>query len=206
MASRPYSIHPHGLNYSKDNEGALYPDGTGPEQKRDDSVGPGRTVTYEWTLPASHSPAAEDGTLDVHGDRSGDSLYALLFMVSDENFSWCLDDNIKTFTTAPNTVNKEDEGFMESNKMHAINGFVYRNLPGLTMCKGDKVTWHLSGLGSEMVIHSLYFHGNCFRYRQNRQNSIIVFPHISHTVTIELGSMGMKDSASVNLLNIRSLQ
>lgn len=90
IASRPYSIHPHGLNYSKDNEGeesrawcwnqcmdmdltdvwlcvhvsvssgALYPDGTGPELKRDDAVPSGTTVTYEWTLPEDHSPTAED--------------------------------------------------------------------------------------------------------------------------------------------------
>ncbi len=73
----------------------------------------------------------------------------------------------------------------------AINGFVYRNLPGLTMCKGDKVTWHLSGLGSESDINSLYFEGNRFIYRQNRRDSISVFPHISHTVTMEPDSMGM---------------
>lgn len=41
--------------------GALYPDGTGPELKRDDSVATGTIVTYEWTLPESHSPTAEDG-------------------------------------------------------------------------------------------------------------------------------------------------
>lgn len=40
--------------------GALYPDGTGPELKRDDSVAPGTTVTYEWTLPESHSPTSQD--------------------------------------------------------------------------------------------------------------------------------------------------
>lgn len=40
--------------------------------------------------------------------------------VFDENLSWYLDENIKTFTTAPTTVNKEDEGFMESNKMHGV--------------------------------------------------------------------------------------
>ncbi len=40
--------------------------------------------------------------------------------IFDENLSWYLDDNIRTFTTAPATVNKEDEGFMESNKMHGV--------------------------------------------------------------------------------------
>lgn len=41
--------------------------------------------------------------------------------VFDENLSWYLDDNIRTFTTAPTTVNKEDEGFIESNQMHGAS-------------------------------------------------------------------------------------
>ena len=72
----------------------------------------------------------------------------------------------------------------------ALNGFVYRSLPGLTMCKSDTVSWHLSGLGSELDIHSLYFYGNRFLYRQTRRDSISVFPHISHTVVMEPDSMG----------------
>lgn len=72
----------------------------------------------------------------------------------------------------------------------AINGYMYGNLPGLTMCKGDKVSWHLSGLGSEADIHGLYFEGNRFIYRQTRKDVMNVFPHISHTVTMEPDSMG----------------
>lgn len=40
--------------------GALYPDGTSPDLKRDDAVAPGTTVRYEWTLPESHSPTSDD--------------------------------------------------------------------------------------------------------------------------------------------------
>lgn len=58
------------------------------------------------------------GSLDVHGDKTGDYLYTLMFTVSDENLSWYLDENIKTYCTAPAKVNKDDEGFQESNKMH----------------------------------------------------------------------------------------
>lgn len=36
----------------------------------------------------------------------------------DENESLLLDDNIRMFTTAPHLVDKEDEDFQESNKMH----------------------------------------------------------------------------------------
>uniref|UniRef100_UPI003AAA7087 ceruloplasmin n=1 Tax=Centroberyx gerrardi TaxID=166262 RepID=UPI003AAA7087 len=215
IASRPYSIHPHGLNYSKDNEGALYPDGTGPEQKHDDSVASGRTVTYEWTLPASHSPTAEDGncltrfyhshvsppsdiasglvgplitckrgTLDVHGDRSGDYLYALLFMVSDENFSWYLDDNIRTHITNPANGLKDDEDFIESNKMHGINGFLYGNLPGLSMCQGNKIQWHLIGLGNEVDMHSVHFHGQILTNQNHHTDTVSLFP--ASTATVEM--------------------
>ena len=69
-----------------------------------------------------HNVLSSVGTLDLHGDRSGDYLYALLFMVSDENFSWYLDDNIRTYIRAPAAGLKEDEDFIESNKMHGEGG------------------------------------------------------------------------------------
>ncbi|XP_030228157.1 ceruloplasmin isoform X2 [Gadus morhua] len=221
IASRPYSIHPHGLNYSKDNEGALYPDGTGPDKKHDDSVAPSRLVTYEWTLPASQSPTADDancltrfyhshvsapkdiasglvgplitckrGTLDVHGDRSGDYLYALLFMVSDENESWYLDQNIQVKIPQPARGLKEDEDFIESNKMHGINGFVYGNLPGLSMCQGNKIHWHLFGLGNEVDIHSAHFHGQILTTQNHHTDTVSLFPASSMTAEMTADNPG----------------
>ncbi|XP_069377584.1 ceruloplasmin isoform X2 [Paralichthys olivaceus] len=206
-ASRPYSIHAHGLNYSKGNEGALYPDGTGPELKHDDSVAPGASMTYEWTLSHYHSPTSEDsncltrfyhshvaapkdinsgligpiiicktGTLDLHGDKSGDYLYALLFMVSDENFSWYLDENIKTYITNPARDLKEDEDFIESNKMHGINGLLYGNLPGLSMCQGNKIHWHMFALGNEVDIHSVHFHGQILTTQNHHTDTVSLSP------------------------------
>lgn len=46
--------------------------------------------------------------------------FALLFMVFDENESWYLDENIKMYSANPHLVDKEDEGFLESNKMHGM--------------------------------------------------------------------------------------
>lgn len=40
-------------------------------------------------------------------------------MVSDENFSWYLDENIRTYIPKPDPNLKEDEDFIESNKMHS---------------------------------------------------------------------------------------
>ncbi|KAF3835415.1 hypothetical protein F7725_027973, partial [Dissostichus mawsoni] len=174
IATRPYSIHPHGLNYSKGNEGALYPDGTGPELKRDDSVAPGSIVR----------------TLDLHGDNSGDYLYALLFMVADENFSWYLDENIRTHITSPAKDLKNDEDFIESNKMHGINGFLYGNLPGLTMCQGNKIHWHLIGLGNEVDMHSVHFHGQILTVQNHHTDTVSLFPASSTTVEMVADNPG----------------
>ncbi|XP_047443228.1 ceruloplasmin [Mugil cephalus] len=220
-ASRPYSIHPHGLNYSKGNEGALYPDGTSARLKRDDSVAPGATVIYEWTLPESHSPTSDDGncvtrfyhshvsppkdinsgligplvvckrgTLDVHGDRSRDYMYALLFMVSDENFSWYLDENIRTYITSPARNLKEDEDFIESNKMHGINGYLYGNLPGLSMCQGNKIQWHLMALGNEVDMHSVHFHGQILTTQGHHTDTVSLFPASSAMAEMEADNPG----------------
>ncbi|AWP10607.1 putative ceruloplasmin-like [Scophthalmus maximus] len=220
-ASRPYSIHPHGLNYSKGNEGALYPDGTGPELKRDDSVAPGTWVTYEWTFSEFNSPTSEDsncltrfyhshvaapkdintgligplilckrGTLDVHGDKSGDYLYALLFMVSDENFSWYLDENIRTYVTSPAAKLKEDEDFIESNKMHGINGFLYGNMPGLSMCQGNAIHWHVFALGNEVDMHSVHFHGQILTTENRHTDTISLFPGSSTTAEMVADNPG----------------
>uniref|UniRef100_A0A8C1RI50 Ceruloplasmin n=1 Tax=Cyprinus carpio TaxID=7962 RepID=A0A8C1RI50_CYPCA len=116
------------------------------------------------------------GSLDVHGDKTGDYLYALMFTVSDENLSWYLDENIKTYCTTPAKVNKDDEGFQESNKMHSINGYVYGNLPDLSMCMGNKIHWHLFGMGNEVDIHSAFFHGQILTDKRHHVDTVSLFP------------------------------
>ena len=54
------TMHPHGLEYKKDAEGALYDDGTVGPVKADDKIAPGGTYTYIWTAPERSGPAAMD--------------------------------------------------------------------------------------------------------------------------------------------------
>jgi FtsP/CotA-like multicopper oxidase with cupredoxin domain len=61
-ASRPYSIHPHGVFYTKENEGTPYRDGTSGTGKADDAVAPGATYTYVWEVPERAGPANGDGS------------------------------------------------------------------------------------------------------------------------------------------------
>ncbi len=56
------TMHPHGVEYKKDAEGALYNDGTQGTVKADDLIHPGGTYTYIWTVPERSGPAAMDGS------------------------------------------------------------------------------------------------------------------------------------------------
>jgi FtsP/CotA-like multicopper oxidase with cupredoxin domain len=61
-ASRPYSMHPHGVFYSKSSEGTAYLDGTRGADRLDDSVASGGTYVYTWPVPERAGPADGDGS------------------------------------------------------------------------------------------------------------------------------------------------
>lgn len=60
-ASRAYSVHPHGVFYAKNAEGAPYVDGSADTDHDDDAVAPGATFTYTWLVPERAGPADGDG-------------------------------------------------------------------------------------------------------------------------------------------------
>jgi hephaestin len=59
-ATKPYSVHPHGVFYKKDSEGAGYEDGTSGSDKADDAVPPGKTHVYTWEVPERAGPGPND--------------------------------------------------------------------------------------------------------------------------------------------------
>jgi FtsP/CotA-like multicopper oxidase with cupredoxin domain len=59
-ASRPYSMHPHGVFYDKDSEGAPYNDGVPVAEKPGASVPPGKTHIYTWPVPERAGPGPND--------------------------------------------------------------------------------------------------------------------------------------------------
>ncbi|XP_054107412.2 hephaestin isoform X2 [Callithrix jacchus] len=210
FANRPYTIHPHGVFYEKDSEGSLYPDGSSGPLKADDSVPPGGSHIYNWTIPEGHAPTDADpacltwiyhshvdaprdiatgligplitckrGALNGNSPpqrQDVDHEFFLLFSVIDENLSWHLDENIATYCSDTASVDKEDETFQESNRMHAINGFVFGNLPELNMCAQKRVAWHLFGMGNEVDVHTAFFHGQMLTTRGHRTDVAHIFP------------------------------
>jgi FtsP/CotA-like multicopper oxidase with cupredoxin domain len=189
----PASMHPHGVFYERNSEGAPYKDGTsGKKNKGDDVVKPGEEHTYTWEVPERAGPGPEDPSsiawmYHSHVDESDDTNTGLigpiivtrkgeakedgspkgvdhefvtLFTVFDENRSHYLDYNIEHFAGDPKGVDTEDEGFIESNLMHSINGYVFGNMPLMKMKKGDKVRWYTMAMGTEVDLHTPHWHGN----------------------------------------------
>src|ERR1041385_4339973 len=60
--THPYSMHPHGVIYNKDSEGAPYADGPWGKDKADAGVPPGGTHVYLWPVPERAGPANHDGS------------------------------------------------------------------------------------------------------------------------------------------------
>jgi len=99
--------------------------------------------------------ANEDGT-----PKDVDREFWVQYMVGDENQSPFLERSAADFTNwTLAQYSLDDEEFHESNMMHNINGYVYGNLPGLVMNRGETVRWYVTGFGNEVDLHTPHWHG-----------------------------------------------
>ena len=125
------------------------------------------------------------GMADTDGRPIGvDREMVSLFTVSDENSSHYLCDNLEQFTdeTCGNEELVGDDDFAESNLMHGINGYVYGNLPGQTVQKGEHVRWYLIGMGTEVDLHTPHWHGNTVLWNGMRVDVMELMPASLKTV------------------------
>ncbi|XP_016300187.1 hephaestin-like protein 1, partial [Sinocyclocheilus anshuiensis] len=210
-ARRPYSIHAHGVKTSKTHQDGVQPghiltyNWTIPKRS-----GPGPSdpncITFAYYSSVSLVEDLMSGLVGplivcrkntLNSDRRRkdiDKEFALLFMVFDENESHYLDENIKIYLKAdPEKFDKYDGDFMESNKMHGINGKLYANLHGLNMIENDRTEWYLIGLGNEVDMHTVHFHAQSFTYKMNHSHRADVydlFPGTFQTIELTAGSPG----------------
>ncbi|KAG8007960.1 Ceruloplasmin [Nibea albiflora] len=140
FATRPYSMHPHGLFYEKHTEGIL--------KETNDTV-------QGQTKPESVEESVRN---DVDQD------VFLMFTIVDENLSFYLKDNIQRCSD-PDGVDQEDPDFQESNLMHAgmqafyevkscgsegsptVAGGVVRNY----YLAAEKVLWSYAPSGKDLI-------------------------------------------------------
>ncbi|XP_067849012.1 coagulation factor V [Heptranchias perlo] len=219
MASRPYSIYPHGITVNKMNEGTNYP-GNSTDSKN--QVDPDQIYIYTWTIsedvrPTSLDPrcltrvyhSAVDITRDIATGLFGPLLICkgqsldvrnlqirvdqeqhIIFAAIDENQSWYIDGNIQKFCLDPSSVDPADPEFYESNIMYTINGLVYETKEVLPLCEGDVTYWHVSSIGAQDRIQSVHFFGHTFKHKKTNEDVIHLFPLIGETLAMEMDSLG----------------
>jgi FtsP/CotA-like multicopper oxidase with cupredoxin domain len=229
-ATRPYSMHPHGVFYKKDSEGAGYDDGTSGPDKADDAVPPGQTHVYTWQVPQRSGPGPGDPSSlvwlyhshvnelkDVESGLIGaiivtargmagpegkpkdvDREFVSLFMIFDENTSWYLEHNMRTYTSDPKGINKLDfpladqegtysvfgSGFVGANFKSSINGYLYGNMPLMTMKRGERVRWYLLTMGEGINFHTPHWHGNVVLQGGRRTDVVPLSP--AQMVTVDM--------------------
>ena len=119
-----------------------------------------------------------------------DREFVTLFMIYDENDSWYLDQNIKTYISDPKGLNKlefapADEqgnfsligtGFTAANFKATINGYMFANDPMMTMKKGDRVRWYVVTIGEGINLHTPHWHGNVVLADGKRTDVVLLMP------------------------------
>lgn len=170
QASMPLSMHPHGVSYAPQDEGALY----NPPRGGGDSVTTGGQWTYTWFAepqsgPAPGEPSSRVWLYHSHALMPEEEQYRGLIgtiVITDPahaNDDATPDDVDKEFTTLWLVFNENFEGsdpaLEETNLKHSINGLFFGNLKGLTMNEGDRVRWYLVALGTEVDLHTPHWHG-----------------------------------------------
>jgi FtsP/CotA-like multicopper oxidase with cupredoxin domain len=119
-----------------------------------------------------------------------DREFVTLYMIFDENQSWYLDHNIQTYAGDPKGVNKGEAipvgvdgafslngtGFADANLKFTINGYLYGNLPMMTMKKGERVRWYVMTLGFGFNFHTPHWHGNTVLWNHQRTDVLSIAP------------------------------
>ncbi|CAD7698221.1 unnamed protein product [Ostreobium quekettii] len=125
-----------------------------------------------------------------------DGIVPLLFAIQNENESPYLDDNIAVAEALLNsTVDTESEDFEESNLMHAVNGYLYCNMPRIKLYKDSLLQVVLMGMGSETDMHVPIFSGAPLVHRGQNVAAVQVMPSTSFVVdlTAPVGPTGVYD-------------
>ena len=176
---RPLSMHPHGMLYDKDNEGA---DGIGAGA----SIPPSKSYTYTWIADEDAGPGATDPSSIVW-------LYHSHVMEEEEANLGLIGTIVVTrpgmarsaSNPAPRDVDQEftalfmifnEEEGKESGLKHTINGRIFGNLKGYETSLGKRVRWHVVALGNETDNHTVHWHGQTVLDHGRRTDVVEVLP------------------------------
>jgi hypothetical protein len=180
-----HDMHPHGLRYDKNNEGSLYlPVSKGAV------VSPGGRYTYHWFATAASGPSPGalsskvwwyhshlDPAIDINAGLLGPIVITTKGMANSDGSPKDVDHEFITCFMIFDQMGGKPDGLF-----YTINGFIFGNLPGLTMKQGDKVRWHLLAMGNEIDLHTPHWHGETVSDGRDTADVIELLPGSMKTV------------------------
>jgi manganese oxidase len=178
-SQKEHGIHPHGLRYDKDNEGARYVrSGLGAE------IAPGAQFTYHWLADAGSGPGPGDpsslvwwyhahveASMETNAGLLGPIVITAAGKARPDGTPKDVDREFIAMFMIFDELQGKNEGLF-----HAINGYIFGNLPGLIMKQGEKVRWYLLGMGNEKDLHTPHWHGKTVTYGQRHTDVIELLP------------------------------
>jgi len=185
--SRPHSIHPHGLRYDKDNEGAYYiPVAKG------GLVPPRDRYTYHWFADSRSGPGPGqpssvvwwyhphvDSSVEINLGLLGPIIVTAQGKAKPDGSPKDVDEEFVAAFMIFDELNGRNEGLF-----HAINGYIFGNLPGFDMKMGERVRWHVMGMGNEKDLHTPHWHGE--RLTDGSRNLDVVSLLPASTVSVDM--------------------
>jgi manganese oxidase len=182
---KAHGLHPHGLRYDKNNEGSLYlPFGSGAQ------IAHGGRFTYHWFAIPSSGPGPGqlssvvwwyhshvDPGVEINAGLLGPIIVTAKGKAKPDGSPKDVDRELIASFMIFNELGGKPQGLF-----YAINGFVYGNLPGLTMKQGEKVRWYLLGMGNEIDVHTPHWHGETVTDGKRNTDVIELLPGSMQTV------------------------
>uniref|UniRef100_A0A452USJ4 Coagulation factor V n=1 Tax=Ursus maritimus TaxID=29073 RepID=A0A452USJ4_URSMA len=181
LASRPYSLHAHGLSYEKSSEGKTYEDDSPEWFKEDNAVQPNSSYTYVWHATTRSGPenpgsacrawayySAVNPEKDIHSGLIGPLLICQKGVLDKTNTPVDMREFVLLFMVfdekkswyyekkaqSPRSWRLASSEVKKSHEFHAINGMIY-NLPD---------------------IHVVHFHGQTLLENGTQQHQLGVWP------------------------------
>jgi len=132
---------------------------------------------------ASGSEGANEDDDDEIPAQEPDHLFVLYYSIFDENESPFASHIVPGPSSDP-----------ARNRMHAINGLMYDNVPGLTVSLNSSVRWYVTSLGDQEDAHAVTWRGSLLRWLagdQHYQSTVITHPGAALTVDMDVRRPGI---------------
>ncbi|XP_040913559.1 coagulation factor V [Toxotes jaculatrix] len=200
MATEAHSIHPHGVAYGKQSEGANYFDNTSQKEKEDDVVQPNSEHVYHWEVTSDVSPQPNDPTCLTYTYISHQNV------VEDYNLGLIgtllickpgsLDESGKQIGVHQEYVflfgvfdekeskNKPNGYDSDNHVKYTINGYTKGSLPDVSVCAHSSVSLHLLGMSSEPEVFSVHMNGQVLQQTGHKVSSVGLISGSTATVSM----------------------